>query len=170
MHVLITGAPGVGKSTLIRRVLAELNRPVFGFETKKETALADGEKGSPVYIYEVGKERRQSEENLAGWCEKRQNEVYKEVFDRYASKLRAPIPKGGIIVMDEIGTMESVSEEFRTAVMALLDGDVPVIAAVKHKDTPFLHGVRNHPKGICFHLTEENREELYGEVLAALEQ
>ena len=40
MHALIIGAPGVGKSTLIRRVLAELNRPVFGFLTKKEDALA----------------------------------------------------------------------------------------------------------------------------------
>ena len=50
MHALIVGERGIGKSTLIRRVLKELNRPLFGFETKKEDALADEVKGSPVYI------------------------------------------------------------------------------------------------------------------------
>ena len=39
MHALIVGDRGVGKSTLIRRVLAELNRPLFGYETKKEEQL-----------------------------------------------------------------------------------------------------------------------------------
>ena len=170
MHVLITGAPGVGKSTLIGRAVAELNRPVFGFETKKETALADGEQGSPVYIYEAGAERKQSKENLVGRCEHRQIEVYKEVFDRYAARLRVPVPEGSIVVMDEIGTMEAVSEEFRHAVLALLDGDAPVIAAVKHKDTPFLCAVRSHPNCVCLELTPENREDVYEQVLSILKK
>ena len=46
MHLLLVGAPGVGKSTLIRRVLKKVDRPVFGFETKKEAP--DGEGGSPL--------------------------------------------------------------------------------------------------------------------------
>ena len=170
MHVLITGAPGVCKSTLISRAVAELNCPLFGFETKKETALAEERKGSPVYLYEAGAERKQSEENLAGWCEHRQIEVYREVFDRYAANLRVPVPEGSIVVMDEIGTMEAVSEEFCHAVLALLDGDAPVIAAVKSKDTPFLRAVRSHPNCVCFELTPENREDIYGRVLSVLKK
>ena len=50
MHALIVGDRGVGKSTLIRRVLQELNRQVFGFETKKEEALEDSLRGCPIYI------------------------------------------------------------------------------------------------------------------------
>ena len=38
MHALIVGDRGVGKSTLIQRVLAELNRPLFGYETKKRNS------------------------------------------------------------------------------------------------------------------------------------
>ena len=45
MHALIVGDRGVGKSTLIRRVLAELNRPLFGYETKKEEQLEDPIRG-----------------------------------------------------------------------------------------------------------------------------
>ena len=40
-HTLITGPRGVGKSFLIRRVLEQLGRPVYGFETKKEGAARD---------------------------------------------------------------------------------------------------------------------------------
>lgn len=36
MNALIVGARGVGKSTLIRRVLETLGRPVTGFETEKK--------------------------------------------------------------------------------------------------------------------------------------
>ena len=48
MHALIVGDRGVGKSTLIHRVLKNLNRTVFGFETKKEEQLEDPIRGCPI--------------------------------------------------------------------------------------------------------------------------
>lgn len=165
MHALIIGARGVGKSTLIRRVLQELNRPLFGFETKKETALADERSGSPVYIYEAGKEHLQTGDNLVGYCLNRRSTPIPSGFDRYAPKLLTPIADGCIVEMDEIGFMESKSEAFCRAVMTLLDGNAPVIAAVKDKDIPFLEAVRAHPNARCFHITPENRDALYFEVL-----
>lgn len=168
MHAFIVGPPGVGKSTLIRRVLDELGLPVWGFETKKGAPSADG-RGSPVYIHILGEEPLQTEENLLGYCERKCLEVRKDTFDRYALRLRAPVPQGHVVVLDELGTMESVSEDFCAAVLALLDGDAPVIAAVKPKETPFLTAVRSHPKGKCFFIDEENRESLMEDVLAFLQ-
>ena len=81
MHLLLVGAPGVGKSTLIRRVLKKVDRPVFGFETKKEAP--DGAGGScPVYIYPAGGERRRSEECLVGRCGSGGVQIVQEAFDR----------------------------------------------------------------------------------------
>lgn len=165
MHALIVGARGVGKSTLIRRVLKELNKPLFGFETKKEDALADEVNGSPVYIYAAGEEHLQTDGNLVGHCKNKHAAAMKASFDRYAPKLMVPVPDGHIVEMDEIGFMESKSEAFCSAVMTLLDGDVPVIAAVKDKDIPFLEAVRTHPNARCFYITPENRDILYDEVL-----
>lgn len=164
-HALIVGPRGVGKSTLIQRVLRQLGRPVFGFETKKETALADEVNGSPIYIYDAGIPHRQHPENLVGYCKNQHPTTIQGVFDRYAAKLSTPVPKGHIVLLDELGFMEAASPAFCGAVMSLLDGEAPVLAAVKDKDIPFLAQVRSHPKAKCFYITQDNRDELFEEVL-----
>ncbi len=157
MHILIVGARGVGKSTLIRRILGELNCSVSGFETKKEPLP-----GGPVYISEAGKMHERSEENLVGYCVNQKPTVFSEAFDRFAEKLAAPA--ADVIVMDEIGFMESEAKTFCDAIMRLLDGCVPVIAAVKDKDTAFLNAVRSHRNAKCFYITPENRDALFSQV------
>ena len=164
MHILIVGAPGVGKSTLIQKLLEHNKKPLFGFETKKEHSLAHRDSGDPIYIYEVGKPGEQREDRLIAWCKDRRPIPKKEVFDKFAQKLTSPIPKNALILMDEIGFLEQVSPAFCKAVLRLLDGDIPILAAVKDKDTPFLQAVRTHPKARCFHITEENRNSLFSEI------
>lgn len=165
MHTLIVGARQVGKSTLIARVLREIGRPVFGFETKKEDALEDAQLGSPIYIYPAGEAHEQRADNLVGYCKDRRPLTNVEVFDRWAQRIACP-PQGCMVLLDELGFMESSSEAFCSAVMALLDGDVPVIAAVKHNRTPFLDAVRSHKNCRCFHITPDNREECFAQALA----
>lgn len=164
-HALIVGSRGVGKSTLIRRLLQELDRPVCGFETKKENAPADDALGSPTYIYPVGEPRRRTEENLLGRCKAGRFDTRPGAFDRFAPVLLRPVPAGAVLLFDELGFMESREKAFCNAVLSRLDGDTLVIAAVKDKDLPFLEAVRSHPKCRCFHITRENRDELYDEVL-----
>ena len=165
MHALIVGPRGIGKSTLIRKVLRELDRPLFGFETKKETALEDPVKGDPIYIYDAGTEHRQTAENLVGHCKNKHAASMIEAFERYAPKLMQPVPRGSVVELDEIGFMEAKSPTFCNAILSLLDGDTPVIAAVKDKDVPFLEQVRTHSNAKCFYITAENRDMLYVEVL-----
>ena len=168
MHCLIVGAPGVGKSTLLQRITEAVGKPVYGFRTRKEKELWDPVLGNPIYIYPAGEIPVRSKENLVGYCKDRRPVVYKEAFDRFAPYLLAPIPVGSVVFMDEIGFMEATSELFCRGILRLLDGDVPVFAAVKDKNTPFLEQVRSHPKVKCFYLTEENRQEIYKQLGAEL--
>lgn len=164
-HALIVGARGIGKSTLIQRVLKDLGQPVTGFLTKKEIHLADEQSGRPVYIYDPGMPHSQTSDNLVGISYAHGFRIMKGAFDRYASKLLEPVPEGYVVVMDELGFLEAEEKRFCAAVLSLLDGNIPVIAAVKNKNVPFLESVRSHPKCRCFYITEENRDALYQEVL-----
>lgn len=164
-HTLIVGPRQVGKTTLISRVLAQIGCPVWGVESKKEDHLATAALGSPIYLYAAGSPHCQTPESLAGYCNNHCFTTIKETFDRYAIHLSAPVPDGHLVLLDELGFMESSSEAFCQAVLRLLDGDVPILAAVKNKNTPFLEKVRAHPKAKCFFITEENRDTLYPEVL-----
>lgn len=170
MHALIVGDRGVGKSTLIRRVLQELNRPVFGFETKKEEQLEDPIRGCPIYIYDAGKSHIRTPNNLIGYHKERDIPAITAAFDRYAPRLMGPVAENAVVELDEIGFLEAKSDAFCQAVLYLLDGRNPVIAAVKNREHPFLDAVRNHPNARCFYITAENRDTLYEEVLAFMMQ
>ncbi len=166
MHALIVGDKQVGKSTLIRKALGELGWPVFGYETKRENALSD-ETGVPVYIYEADRPHAQRADNLVGRCGSGRPQVFAQAFERFAPKLQSP-PPGCIVELDEIGFMETSAPAFCEAIMRLLDGDAPVIAAVKSKSTPFLDAVKAHPNCRCFAITPQNRDALAEEVIAFL--
>lgn len=169
MHALITGPRGAGKSTLVRRVAAALGRPAVGFETKIEPAMADRERGEPVYIHPFGAPHQYSEENLTGYCKERRFQTVKGAFDRYAAKLLLPVPDGGVICFDELGFMESQETLFCDAVRARLDGKIPVMAVVKDYDFPFLNEVRAHENCRVFCAAPENRDALFQEVLAFMQ-
>lgn len=170
MHILIVAHSGSGKRDLMKQIIFHLDTPLFGYQTVKEDSLADDEKGSPIYIYEIGKPRIRSSENLAGWCLNHHATTFPEAFDRFAPKLYDPVPADHLIVLDEIGPMESKSPAFCEAILKLLDGDTPVLAAVRDKDTAFLNTVRGHPNCKCFHLTPDSREEILSEVINQLKE
>lgn len=167
MHTLIVGGHQVPRAAFVDRLLRELRPcpPLYGYRTVKESAPA-GER-EPIYLYPAAGERRRSRENLLGWCRNQQSEAYPEVFERWAFLIEEA-QSDGLLLLDEIGPMESRSPRFSAAVLRALAGDVPVLAVVRDKDTPFLKQVRNHPRARPFVLTEENEEELFPRVLAFL--
>ncbi len=170
MHVLIVGPRQVGKSTLIRKVLETMDKPVLGFATKREDSLYNPELGYPIYIYPACGPRTQTSSNLLGYCHDRKPEVNTEVFETFAETMQDTPDAGSVILMDELGFMESNAEYFKSTVLKHLDGHTPVIAAVKEKSTPFLDQVKNHPNCKCFFINEENRDELTKEVIDFLKK
>lgn len=168
MHALIVGEKNIGKSTLIQKIILQLNCKVCGYLTVKEDNIKDELGRNPIYIYEYGKSRIQSKNNLIGYSDGRHCISFKEIFDRAASILSCARTDGDIVVMDEIGTMEEDSNIFCREVLTCLDGSKPVIAAVKNRHTPYLDQIRNHPNCRVFYIDESNRDELAKEVIEYL--
>ena len=164
-HILIVGKNGVGKSTLIQKLSDAIPAPVSGMITKKERAGADG--FCPVYIHRYGAPRRYDTENRIGKCREGGSVAYPEAFDRFAQQMNFPLD--GVIVLDELGFLESNAPLFTAKVLRILDEAPLVIAAVRDKQTPFLDAVRAHPRAACFSITEENRDALTERLLESVQ-
>ena len=162
-HILIYGKRGAGKSTLIERLLELCDVPVYGFFTRSTPRAEDG--FHSIYIHPAGvAERVQEKENHIGDCNGRQRTVHSQVFDTLGVEYLQARPDG-ILVMDELGFMESESKRFCEAVLQCLDGDIPVLASVKeHAGIEFLEQVRSHPNTVVYTLNETNREGLFQEL------
>ena len=171
-HILISGERGVGKSTLIQRLLEACPRPRYGFVTKMRPAGPDGFR--PIYIHPAGQlpgEWVFGEENCIGVCDSRTHRPNLEVFDGLGVRYVRAARPGGILVMDELGFFEARAEAFTAAVLEALSGDVPVIAAVKsRRDVACLNAVLSQPRAEVFYITPENREALYEKLLPRMER
>lgn len=161
-HLMICGEVGVGKSTLINRLLENNNKPVCGYVTKSLRRRDDGY--HEIFMYAPGDEEHAV---FLADCNKRDRHVNLEVFETLGLELLSQVRDEGIILMDEIGFMEEKAEGFTSRVLELLDGDVPVIGAVKssHPDSAYLNAVRNHPNVNLVNITKDNRDELYFSLL-----
>lgn len=159
-HIFLEGARHVGKSTLIEKLLEDWKGPVYGFKTK---SLEPDENGfHPIYIHPAGTpeaERVYTRENCIGSCDTKIHNINPEVFDTLGVQYIEEAQKGGILVMDELGFMEAGSEKFTAAVLKALDGDIPILAAIKdRKDVDFLNRIRAHEKAEVYEITEDIRD------------
>ena len=167
-HILICGERSVGKSTLIRRLLAESTLPVGGFVTRR-LPQADGDGMFPIYLHAAAlppEERPYDPEHLVGTCDSRRSIRYPEAFDRLGPPL---LTSGGLLVMDELGFLERCSPVFQRAVFTLLDGPTPVLGALRrHAKSPFWGPVSRRADVRLLPLTVENRAEIPTELARLL--
>lgn len=167
-HILICGPRGAGKTTLIESLLKHCTVPVYGFFTRSTPCSEDG--FHSIYIHPASEaEPVRTEENHIGDCNGRQRTVHPEVFTKVGVPLLSA-RADGIIVMDELGFMETGSKPFCDGVLACLDGEIPVIAGVKEYDAPFLNQILSHPSAAVYRITQENRDALYRELLPVIER
>jgi nucleoside-triphosphatase len=167
-NVLLTGHPGCGKTTLIQRVIAQLNAPLGGFYTQEmrvggvregfKMITFDGQEGILAHVKFPGPPRVGR---------------YGVDLDALAAVGVASIQRAlhddMLVVIDEIGSMEMFSAAFCRAVTAALDGANPVFGSVVRRSKPFSDQVKARPDVTVIEVNPENREKLAGEVLSLLQ-
>ena len=159
MHVFLTGAPGVGKSTILNRAIDEYHITPGGFRTIGESVP----QGMPSYVSLfpcANKEMSGAKvayRSGVGW----RFEAYPEVFDTVG--VAALTDRGGaeLILMDELGFMEREAYLFQNKVLELLDGELPILGVIKERDEerniPFLDRVREHKNVVIWTVNMINR-------------
>ncbi len=160
-HIVIVGKRQVGKSTLIRKLLDSYDGPIYGFRTAGGKSMRKGYRSFFIFPYS-DTECIESEENHIGDSMMGNGIFNEEAFNGAGLKC-LETGTDGIIVMDELGFMESQAENFCNRVLELMDGDIPIIIATKtgFEDNEFLNAVKSHPNADVYYIDEENRDLLY---------
>ena len=165
MKILLCGDVNSGKSTMIEKLVADMGVPPRGYITVRRPAGADGK--SYVYLYDVASPpENTADAQVIMSISDEGIERHPEYMDSLAASYLRDIPEGSLVVMDEIGTLESAAPEFQREVMRILSGNYSVFAAVKAQNTDFLRAVRRHPDCELYIITPENRDDLYAQIKA----
>jgi nucleoside-triphosphatase len=156
--LLLTGRPGIGKTTALRAVAARLRgRRVSGFYT--EEIREGGERRGFRAVTLAGHEATMAHVRIRSHARVSKYGVDLSVIDDLA---RTTLTTGGadVYLVDEIGKMECLSPRFVTAMQTLLDAGPPVLATVALRGAGFIAAVKQRPDAECWQLTPANREQL----------
>jgi nucleoside-triphosphatase len=158
-HVLLlTGRPGVGKTTVIRRVAEGSGETrLKGFYT--EEIREHGERQGFRLIGFDGGDRVIAHVDFP-----KVHRVGKYGLDLTAidgaASLLAHDPAARLYVVDEIGKMECLSARFVTAMRKLLAGNTPVVATIGLHGGGFIAEVKRLKQCLLWEVTQDNRDKL----------
>ena len=166
-NLLLTGRPGVGKTTLVRKV-AESDLPIAGGFYTEEIRENGRRVGFMIRTLDgqadvLSHVRSRSKFRVGKYG------VNVEAFDRVGVKsIEDALQHKGMIVMDEIGRMELFSERFQQAVVRALDSRSTVFGVIQMKRNSFLDRIRKRPDTQIVTVTTGNRDSLLPEILTLL--
>jgi nucleoside-triphosphatase len=156
--LLLTGAPGVGKTTLLRAAAQQLaGFHLVGFYTEE---------------IRVGRERRgfrlvtfDGEKAIVAHVDLPPPRVSKygvavATIDRFAKALRETSDRSAIYLIDEIGKMECLSAAFVRATERLIDSGRPLVATVAQRGGGFIDDVKRRRDVDVWTVTRTTRDTL----------
>lgn len=172
MHIFLTGEIQIGKSAVRKKVCQRLaGADLRGFVTEKR--ILSGDEAPGVYIFPVNGKKEYCDENRVGiGCTSRTRAVaFPAVFDLRGIEILRDAEGGDLILMDEIGKMESGAPLFSARILQLLSQSTPVLGVVrKEGDTPLLNAVRTYPNVKLIEITKENRDTIADEIFDMLDR
>ena len=162
-RILVTGAPGVGKTTLVRRVLEQLpGIRAAGFYTQEVRGWS-GRTGFRV----VALDGRAGWLATAGAAEgPRVGRYAVHVAEFEAVALPALEPRAGmdLLVLDEIGKMECLSRAFVAAARRALAADIALLGTVALRGGGFIAEAKQSPGIELVTLSAANRDSMPAQI------
>lgn len=163
-NLLLTGHPGVGKTTIIRKVADALGSRCGGFYTEEvrergrrvgfRIVTLDGQRGWLAHIrmpgaYRVG----------------RYNVDLRDLESIGVRAIRDATAFADVVIIDEIGPMELLSPAFKQTVMEAMDSSTPVVATVMAKPHPWVIVLKARDDTEVWEVSTQNRETMPARVL-----
>jgi len=172
--LFITGAPGVGKTTVLLRTVEALKNMGLrvGGMISREVREGGARVGFEIMDFET--ERR-------GWLahvkqtEGPQVSKYRvnlrDLDAVGANSIRNAVEKAQIVIIDEIGPMELFSQAFKEAVVQAINSNKPVLGVIHHRARdPLIDSVRARDDTEIIEVTYENRGHVHNLLINKVNQ
>jgi nucleoside-triphosphatase len=168
-NLLITGLPGVGKTTLIKKLSEALKRchPV-GFYTAE--IREKGERKGFELISLEGKKGILSHKDIRSPYRVGKYKVDVKGFEYFLSSISFFKSSTHLIIIDEIGKMECFSDRFKNLLKEILNSGKWAIATIALKGSGLITEVKEREDVQLFEITKKNRDSLLKEILDFINQ
>jgi nucleoside-triphosphatase len=165
--ILLTGPPGCGKTTLIRRIVDAIQMPAGGFYTREireqgvrkgfEIITLDGQRGILAHVG-IRSTKRISKYG-----------VDLAALDSLAvAAIEEAVAEQRLVVIDEIGPMEILSDRFCRVVIQALESPSFVLGTIAKRSMPFTDRVKSMPGVKVIEVLHGEWDRLLSDVLGML--
>ncbi len=166
LRILLTGPPRCGKTTVVQQVVARWPGRAAGFYTREvrekgvrvgfEIVTLDGQVAALSHVdfpgpYRVGKYG-----------------VNLENLHRVGLASLKVGPGIDLVVVDEVGKMECLSDQFVAAMERLWEQPVPLLITVAEKGGGYMAAIKEKADLVLITVTQENRNGLPDNILELL--
>lgn len=162
--ILLTGAPGTGKTTLIQQAVNTIKRKAGGFYTRE---IRDQEKRKGFEIVTLdGKRSVLAHTDINSPYQVSKYGIDIVNFDKVGvSSLLQAIQDCDIVCIDEIGRMELYSFPFREAVIDALDSGKKIIGTIMLAPDKWADRIKEDPRVEIRPLYRTNHQQILQELI-----
>ncbi len=154
-NIFLTGAPSSGKTTVIKKIIENLNHPANGFYTVEERV--DGKRVGFLMKTIDGKEGYLAHQDIKSDFHIRRYGVSIENIECIAVPSISPV-ENSIIILDEIGKMECFSLAFKQATTNAINASNIVIGTITLGGDDFIREIKERKDLEISEVTIDNRD------------
>ncbi len=167
--IFLTGRPGVGKTTVIMKVVDGFRGKAGGFYTQ-EIKKGKSREGFQIRTLD-DRDGILAHVSHSGPFRVGRYGVDVDAFDGIAlPSLEKALERDELVIIDEIGKMELFSQRFRTLIQKVLASDNRILGVIHQRIDPFTQLIRQWPTVEIWTVTEANRDSIPHLILERLEQ
>lgn len=169
MKIFLTGVPGVGKTTVVKRVVEALGDRADGFITR-ETREGGIRTGFVIESLDGTTSPLATVKSNEGPRVGRYHVIVSNLESVALAAIQRALDQSKIVVIDEIGKMELMSQKFRDMILKALGSDASTLATLGIANHPLLNSIRRRRDVELIKVTIENRDSLPERILTMFEQ
>ncbi len=166
-NILLTGPPGIGKTTAIQTIAEKLGSSRAGGFWSGEIKSAGGRVGFDITTLEGAKGVLAHVNQKDGPSVSRYGVCLRDIDSVAVPSMARAREEGKFIIVDEIARMELFSKLFRDELLLCLNA-CSVVGTIQQRSDPFLDSVRQRTDVLLITLDRTNRERVPDEVLSAV--